>query len=443
NDGVCDANDQCPGTDDALIGTACNDGNECTIGETYDSNCNCSGGIFQDSDGDGVCDANDQCPDTNDALISTACDDGDNCTINDVYDGSCNCSGTFQDTDNDGVCDANDQCPGMDDVLIGTACDDGNDCTINDVYNNNNCSCLGTFTDSDGDGVCDANDLCPGFDDNIDANGNSIPDGCEGCSYQVINFNDFESNWGIWNDGGSDCQRSSSDAAYALGTYCVRLRDNSSSSVMTTDNLNLIDYDEITIDFSYYARSMDNSNEDFWLQISTNGGSSYSTVEEWNRNDEFENDQRYYDQVVISGPFTSNTRLRFRCDASGNSDWVYIDEVEISGCTSGAVAKEAEQPVVTEPIINDQDKTVTDGWDYLISPIPAKDIMNIKVISGDSKMSIITIIDINGQIVKQVKNVNQYNYSLDISDIKSGVYLIAIQQDGSSNIITKRFIITN
>ena len=61
SDGVCDANDQCPGFDDNLIGTACDDGDVCTTGETYDSNCNCSGGVFQDTDNDGVCDANDIC----------------------------------------------------------------------------------------------------------------------------------------------------------------------------------------------------------------------------------------------------------------------------------------------------------------------------------------------------------------------------------------------
>ncbi|MDC0304133.1 S8 family serine peptidase [Flavobacteriales bacterium] len=38
NDGVCDTEDQCPGQDDALIGTACNDGNVCTTGDVYDTN---------------------------------------------------------------------------------------------------------------------------------------------------------------------------------------------------------------------------------------------------------------------------------------------------------------------------------------------------------------------------------------------------------------------
>ena len=356
NDGVCDADDQCPGQDDALIGTACDDGDPCTTGDVYDANCGCSG-TFTDGDGDGICDAEDQCPGYNDALIGTPCDDGNVCTINDVYDNNCGCSGTLLDSDNDGVCDADDQCPGSDDALIGTACDDGDPCTTGDVYDAN-CGCSGTFADADNDGVCDANDQCPGSDDALigtacddgdectendvyDANcgcsGTPI-EGCGGCTYAVINSNDFESGWGIWNDGGSDCALVSNSAYANSGTYFIQLRDNSgAASSATTDNLNLSAYSELNISFSYYARSMDSSNEDFWLQISTNGGSSFATIEEWNRGDEFENNQRYNESVVYAGTFTSNTQLRFRCDASGNSDWVYIDDVTISGCQGGPV----------------------------------------------------------------------------------------------------------
>jgi len=47
-----------------------------------------------DADGDGVCDANDVCPGFNDNLIGTACNDGNSCTNNDVYTTSCVCAGT-------------------------------------------------------------------------------------------------------------------------------------------------------------------------------------------------------------------------------------------------------------------------------------------------------------------------------------------------------------
>jgi hypothetical protein len=47
-----------------------------------------------DEDGDGICDEDDICPGFDDNLIGTACDDGDPCTTNDVYTTNCTCEGT-------------------------------------------------------------------------------------------------------------------------------------------------------------------------------------------------------------------------------------------------------------------------------------------------------------------------------------------------------------
>lgn len=71
-----------------------------------------------DADGDGVCDAEDACPGENDYLIGTPCDDNDDCTIDDVIGPDCQCAGTpTADSDGDGVCDAQDMCPGGDDRI--------------------------------------------------------------------------------------------------------------------------------------------------------------------------------------------------------------------------------------------------------------------------------------------------------------------------------------
>jgi len=49
----------------------CDDGNDCTTGETYNANCNCTGGISQDADNDGVCAALD--PNDNDPCVPNSC----------------------------------------------------------------------------------------------------------------------------------------------------------------------------------------------------------------------------------------------------------------------------------------------------------------------------------------------------------------------------------
>ena len=194
--------------------TPCNDGDSCTINDTYDEACHCVGTVV-DTDGDGISDECDACPGADDTVDvnnngipdgcddcivkeGQACDDGDSCTVDDRYDNNCNCAGTFTDTDNDGVSDICDACPGSDDSidtnnngkpdgcdlcldLKGKSCDDGDPCTENDRYGDN-CNCVGTLSDTDGDGTPNGCDLCPGGDDRIDTNNNGIPDACEECA---------------------------------------------------------------------------------------------------------------------------------------------------------------------------------------------------------------------------------------------------------------------
>lgn len=146
-----------------------------------------------------------------------------------------------------------------------------------------------------------------------------------------ILYDDFESGFANWIDGGTHCLRSTKAAYAHQGTAALNLQDNTSTSVAATGNLALADRREIKVDFWYLCISMDRNTEDFWLQISTDGGLTYTTVEEWNRGDEFVNGKFYQESVTLSGfTLTSQTRIRFRCDASGKDDDVYIDQIAVS-----------------------------------------------------------------------------------------------------------------
>jgi hypothetical protein len=151
--------------------------------------------------------------------------------------------------------------------------------------------------------------------------------------WTVIISDDFEGGFGNWNDGGTDCSLYTEGTYAHQGSNAVLIVDNSTPPASTTytNNLALAAYDEVKVDFWYYPRSMDNTAEDFWLDISTNGGSNWTAVEEWNAGDEFENGSFYPDSVIITGyTLTDQTQLRFRCDASGNKDYIYLDEIVVS-----------------------------------------------------------------------------------------------------------------
>jgi len=135
-----------------LAGTACDDGNACTTAETYDENCNCVNGQFEDADMDMVCDAEDVCPNGDDLI----------------------------DVDNDGIPDACDTCN-----ITGNTCNDGDDCTVDDVVDED-CNCTGIFVDSDNDTICDTEDICIG-NDLQDTDNDNVPDDCDECPNDSTN----------------------------------------------------------------------------------------------------------------------------------------------------------------------------------------------------------------------------------------------------------------
>ncbi|MCO6477747.1 MAG: metallophosphoesterase [Phaeodactylibacter sp.] len=163
----------CPAIN-ANFGAPCNDGDNTTINDVIDIDCNCTGAPtactgIGDEDGDGVC-SNVDCDDNDPGIthyFGAVCDDNNPATINDVYDANCNCAGTFNDcqgvgdADGDGICDDVD-CDGNNagvTAVAGEPCDDGDNTTLDDVYDAN-CNCAGLPTactgigDNDGDGVC-------------------------------------------------------------------------------------------------------------------------------------------------------------------------------------------------------------------------------------------------------------------------------------------------
>ncbi len=369
------------------------------------------------------------------------CDDNDDCTVGDVYDVNCNCNGTYQDSDGDGVCDAEDQCPGQDDDLIGTACDDLDDCTTGDVYDGN-CECEGSYTDQDGDGYCIGDDPDDSDPCNPDPNG----PGCGDCP-EIIS-DGFESGFGNWNDGGNDCHRR---VEYAnTGSYSIRIRDNvGSASSMYTDDMALANYSTVTIEFSWIAISMEN-NEDFMLEVSTNGGSSYSIIESWVRGTDFENSIRYNESIDISTSFTNNTRFRFRCDASGNGDKIFIDDVVIKGCPNQSRDQSVDQVVQSTPldhtslIINEEEAQANSiSREILVYPNPASNNLYMDLSQFMGEAGSLLIYNIQGTPVTRYYFDAEHEalVHIPIDNLHNGVYLLNIELRGA-HLKTQRLIIT-
>ncbi|MEM1159288.1 MAG: glycosyl hydrolase family 28-related protein, partial [Verrucomicrobiota bacterium] len=141
----------------------------------------------------------------------------------------------------------------------------------------------------------------------------------------------FESGFGSWIDGGNDCILNGSGNFVNGSIGVVNIRDDSSSSNTSTGDLALSGFSEVLVEFDYEVVSFEGS-ENFVLEISTDGGSSYATVETWINDIDFADDGSVYnnESVLVNGfILTDQTRIRFRCNASANNDNVYLDDIRI------------------------------------------------------------------------------------------------------------------
>lgn len=251
-------------------------------------------------------------------------------------------------------------------------------------------------------------------------------------SCTTIDEESFESGWGIWNDGGSDAQWNNSSTYAQSGTYSIRLRDNSNSSIVTTDDLTgASSYEVLQVSFSYFTNSMDNSNEDFWLQVSTDGGNSFTTVAEWNLDDEFVNDNRYNETVEIDGIlFTNQTQLRFRCDASGNSDFVYLDDILIEGCGTSGNANRVIQ------VVEEVDGLSQEALgEFVVYPNPAQEFLYFEISDAVGHSAQVRLLNLGGQVIKQENyiDIQGTRIQMSLSEVPNGIYLIQFEVDGLVN----------
>ena len=190
------------------------------------------------------------------------------------------------------------------------------------------------------DGLCDTKEIChlPNYllGSGVSPNG-YIGTGNTGTipgSWTTITYDDFEDGFGNYTDGGRDC------ILYSWGTYAhqgdnaANIQDDSGeeSSFSHTNGIDVDSpgYTSIKVDFWFRARDMENG-EDFWVMYYD--GTDWEIVADYDKGDEFVNDQFYHEEVWINETdytFPTDMKIRFQCDASYDWDDVYIDEVYVN-----------------------------------------------------------------------------------------------------------------
>ncbi|MEL6986774.1 MAG: T9SS type A sorting domain-containing protein, partial [Bacteroidota bacterium] len=266
-----------------------------------------------------------------------------------------------------------------------------------------------------------------------------IFDTSSGCDSTIFSETGFETNLEIWNDGGSDCVRLRNSAMATSGLYSVLLRDNTTTSVLTSNSLNLSNFPEVELVFSFKARGME-TNEDFFLELSNDGGNTFTEIQQWIKGVDFENGRSNgkTETVVIQGPFTGSSVFRFRCDASDNGDQIYIDDLTLFGCD------DATDHTRSAVVINNDYKSEFDLKSSLqVFPNPVSDILNITFDSNvESADALIQIFDITGKLIETSNmEVHKGNNKqlIDVINYQHGYYIMSLKVE--DKIISKQFIV--
>jgi PKD repeat protein len=258
--------------------------------------------------------------------------------------------------------------------------------------------------------------------------------------WEVITYDDFEGGWGNYTDGGGDCYLYTGGARAHQGSNAGGIQDNSgvASSFYHTGSYNVSGYADLEVEFWFYAYSMDNSNEDFWLQYYD--GSTWRTVETWARSIDFDNGVFYHEVVTIpkgTYNYPTNARLRFMCDASGNYDDVYIDEIEFRGLTGGGSSSGPE-------IADDKPETPT-AFDLLQNyPNPFNPVTTIKFTLERDGLTTLEIFNVAGQriatLVNTVLPADTHEIEWNAAGNASGIYFYRLTQ-GSKSVMKKMVLL--
>jgi vibriolysin len=146
----------------------------------------------------------------------------------------------------------------------------------------------------------------------------------------VLSRTDFEADLGGFSNGGADATRYQNPLVAGSGRYSVRLRDDSgvASSIFSTTGLGVEGYSMLRIEYSALAIGME-AGEDYFVEIQRDIG-AWETVANFVHGTDFINNVRHAGDVRIALEGASTVKVRFRCDASDNSDSIFLDDVTLS-----------------------------------------------------------------------------------------------------------------
>ena len=237
-----------------------------------------------------------------------------------------------------------------------------------------------------------------------------------------INFANFDNyGWGVWNDGGAYCVLRTNSTYANSGSKSVELRR---TGYFKSDDFDFSNYDEITLEFSLYARNMDNTNDRLWISYSNNGGAGWYQIDLLRYLTDFQNNTHTDFSITFDGYFSSTTSIRFK-GLVGTYDYFYIDDIRIKGChnESGNMPGNDEVTFNIAPEENIKESQAIENKIQVRYSTGESLVWFNREIPGDGSILDYQIFDLQGRMIKQSRT-DQDRWSLDTQDLPKGMYIL-------------------
>lgn len=164
----------------------------------------------------------------------------------------------------------------------------------------------------------------------------------------ILTYDNFNQGFGNWNDPGDNCLRLNSWWSSCLngddddsGTVSVRLRKNTSSSRLISDQYDFSSYSQVKITYNFATSNAPDSGEGWFIEYSDDNGSNWETVKQYINGVNFTENQCVSNEEVLIEPSStinfnsSQILLRFRNNMNNNNEQLWLDNIKVEGFSSG------------------------------------------------------------------------------------------------------------
>ncbi len=242
------------------------------------------------------------------------------------------------------------------------------------------------------------------------------------CSDTLVDETDFEHNDGVWRWNRRSANLVRSRYLANTGKFSVKVKRR-----LRTTNLDLSTFEDLSISFNFLSFGVKDEGG-LILEMSTDGGDTFEEVQSWTVNTDFINKERAFVTVDLVGPFSTETRFRLKKRPVRKGGSIFVDDVEISGCSTGgsfnALARStSDRAEEVETFDLDQLEEVS------IYPNPVQETLEVRGIQPDSQ---IELLNLSGQVLLKATGVHQ----LDVAHMPAGLYLLQVSRD--EQVITLR-----